>query len=98
MNILKVGRDPNTDQNVQMLHYKQRKNAGELLKIQNESKRLLKEAFDVEYDIHIKQAQLEKQIQIRVQKKLHEFDKSIERRRERCFWIFWFNIFTAGFF
>ncbi|KAJ8978836.1 hypothetical protein NQ317_010837 [Molorchus minor] len=75
-----VAREPNTDYHIRNLHFKQRRNANDVL-IEKSTKELAsKDTVSIKYDIHAEKSQIKHKIQEKVQKKMEEYEATIEKK------------------
>ncbi|KAF2880680.1 hypothetical protein ILUMI_25499, partial [Ignelater luminosus] len=82
------GRGANTDQEVRLLLYKQRKD-GDYVRSTEEAKiKLGKERFSTKFDKHAEKRRFQSEIQKRLNIRLQEYDESIDKRREKLRDIF----------
>lgn len=78
-----MGRQPNTDYHVKLLHYKQRLTTAGFEKMKTNEDRLLKEKIALSHDKHLEKKNFYKKIEDRVNKKMEEYEADIERRRDK---------------
>lgn len=78
-----MGRQPNTDYNVRLLHYKQRMTTANLEKLKGNADQLVKDKITIKYDKHAEKKNFYRKVEDRVNKKMEEYEAEIERRRDR---------------
>lgn len=78
-----MGREPNTDYHVRLLHYRQKAQAGHEAVMKENADRLLKDKITVKYDKHAEKNNFRRKVEDRVRKKMEEYEAEIERRREK---------------
>lgn len=80
-----MGRQPNTDYHVRLLHYKQRMTTANLEKMKANADQLLKQKITIKYDKHAEKKNFYRRVEDRVNQKLEEYEADIEKRRDKYF-------------
>lgn len=78
-----MGRQPNTDYNVRLLHYKQRIAQANYGKSKSNAAQLIKEQITIKYDKHAEKKKFYRNVDDRVKQKMDEYEAEIEKRRDR---------------
>ncbi|KAJ8925518.1 hypothetical protein NQ315_009357 [Exocentrus adspersus] len=78
-----VQREPNTNYDVQMFNYNHKKQWIQDNKINALKADYLNQTGTNKYEVHTEKAYMKRLIQEKVQKKIEEYEKSVEERRER---------------
>ncbi|KAL1513660.1 hypothetical protein ABEB36_003044 [Hypothenemus hampei] len=76
-------REPNTDHHVRLLHCRQRKEALDKSKEENEKITRLQGVFESKFDNRTTKKRMQKSVQERVQNKLKSYEQGVEARRNR---------------
>lgn len=78
-----MGRQPNTDYHVKLLHYKQRQTTANYEKMKQNANELLQQKITLKYDKHAEKKNFYRKIEDRVNKRMEEYEAGIEKRRDK---------------
>lgn len=78
-----MGRQPNTDYHVRLMHFKQRIQTANSEKLKANADRLLKDKITIKYDKHAEKKNFYRKIEDRVNRRMEDYEAEIEKRRDK---------------
>ncbi|XP_031329644.1 cilia- and flagella-associated protein 53-like isoform X2 [Photinus pyralis] len=80
---IEMGREPNTDYEVKLLQYKQRKEADYIRYIEQENLQRSKDSFSMKFEKHSQKRRFHSEIEKRLNAKMRDYEDAIDKRREK---------------